>query len=251
MPHRTLFITGTDTGVGKTIAAAALLGCLRRRGRRAAPMKPVQTGWPASDDLAFVLAAADWQPEAAEQRLMRPYQFKLAASPHLAAQREDSRVSVDYLQHALADLQRRYELVVVEGAGGVLTPLDEKLTMLDLMRAMGLPALVIARSGLGTINHTLLTLREIERAGLAAAAVLMVEERAGVWDEIAENNRLTLAARGRAPAVLRFPRLPDVTPAGLRESFQSLENIFRKVPMIGNLFEATHNIQHPTFNIQS
>jgi dethiobiotin synthetase len=189
-----VFITGTDTGVGKTVAAAALLRWLRAREVNATVMKPVQTGWPGSDDLAACGVKATAR--------NNPYRFRLAASPHLAG-----RVRVDKIMAAYRALARAHDFVIVEGAGGVLVPLNRRHTMLDLMKRMRLPVLVVARAGLGTLNHTLLTLNELHRARLRVAGVILNPGRRGRWGRIEQGNLETLKRRCSQPVQRFFPTI--------------------------------------------
>ncbi|HOW97791.1 MAG TPA: dethiobiotin synthase [Kiritimatiellia bacterium] len=210
-----LFITGTDTGIGKTAVLAALLCALRRAGIDAAPMKPVQTGCRpsrrglVSPDLERALRAAGLRPDAAEKSLMCPYPFRPACSPHLAAAQAGVRIRLSAIRKAFRRLSARHSYVLVEGAGGVLVPLNGNKTMLDLMRALALPVIVAARPGLGTLNHTLMTLRELRRAGLKILGVILVCARRAPWGAIERSNLETIRRLGRVPAHrLRYRRGP-------------------------------------------
>jgi dethiobiotin synthase len=178
---RGLFITGTGTGVGKTIVAAGLLRWLRAAGRDAVPMKPVQTGCGERDgaltvpDLDFSLAAAGLTPSADELGRMCPFRYAPACSPHLAGRMAERYADVGAIVRAAEGLGTAHELIVAEGAGGVMVPLNEVETMLDLMRALGWPVVVVAGLELGTINHTLLTVRALREAGLHVPGVIFNE----------------------------------------------------------------------------
>ena len=198
-----LFVTGTDTGVGKTWVAAGLLAALRRRGIDAVPMKPVQTGCAGrgaalrAPDLESSLAAAGLVPAPGERALMAPYLFRPACSPHLAAERAGVRIDLARIARAARALAAARDFVCVEGAGGVLVPLDGKLTMVDVMRQLGLPVLLVARAGLGTINHTLLSLRVLRESGLNVAGVVFNQTEQGPWGLIEDDNVETVARLGR------------------------------------------------------
>ncbi len=165
---RGVFVTGTDTGIGKTVISAALLV----RYRSAAVVrywKPIQTGTDRDDDTATVsmLAGDTGRPPLTDGvRLARPL------SPHLAARYAGQTIALEPLL-SVARSQSLDERFVVEGAGGVLVPINESRLMIDLMAALGLPVLVVSRSTLGTINHTLLTLEALRSRGLAVAGVIM------------------------------------------------------------------------------
>jgi malonyl-CoA O-methyltransferase len=163
-----LFVTGTDTGVGKTVASAALMHRLRRTG----PVrywKPVQTGIEEDDDTAVVRRLGACQAgELFEDgvRLARPL------SPHASAQLAGVTITTDDLVRRVAG-ETSPPAWIVEGAGGVLVPLNDRELMIDLMARLGLPVVVVARSGLGTINHTLLTLAALAARRLTVAGVVM------------------------------------------------------------------------------
>lgn len=206
-----VFVTGTDTGVGKTFVAGGLLAALRRRGIDAVPMKPVQTGCrgPAAalqaPDLTQALRVAQWVPGAAERALMAPYRFRPACSPHLAAALAGTRIRMDRILGAAHRLAAHHEALVIEGAGGLYVPLNRRDTMLDLMRALSLPAILVARPGLGTLNHTLLSLGALRAAGLTVLGVVVSQAEPGTWGRIEADNVTTIGRMGKVPvlAVLR------------------------------------------------
>jgi dethiobiotin synthetase len=169
------FITGTDTGVGKTVVTAALLAALRARGIDAVAMKPVQTGAVRgrSPDLDFVAKAAGWKIPARSYKDYAPYCFPFAASPHLAAARAGKRIDVSKLVKQVRTLQRRHAAVLVEGAGGVRVPLTRDADMLDFITSCALPVVVVARAGLGTLNHTILTVEALHARRIRVAAVVL------------------------------------------------------------------------------
>ena len=211
---KSVFITATDTGVGKTVLAAALLVAARARGIDAVPMKPVQTGCVrrgqrlVAPDLEFCLKAAGLDPSPQERQWMCPYRFILASSPHLAAARDRVHIEKGVILEKFRRILKKHDAVIVEGAGGVLVPLNERDTMLDLMRAMRLPVLLAARPGLGTINHTLLTLRVLRAAGLTVAGIVLVQTHLGRHALIEQDNAHTIRRLGRVPFVATLPHLP-------------------------------------------
>jgi dethiobiotin synthetase len=198
---RGLFITGTDTGAGKTIVAAALIAAMAAAGEPVRAHKPAVTGldepsgsWPADHELLG--AAAGMSPEQ-----VAPLRYGPAVSPQLAAELAGEEVEPARMvarAHAAGELG----LLVVEGAGGLLSPLAEDYTVRDLASALGLPVLIAARPGLGTINHSLLTLRAARAAGLEVRAVVLTP-----W--AAEPSRLEIANRDA------IERMGDVEVAGL------------------------------------
>ena len=200
---RGLFITGTDTGVGKTVTAAALM----HRYRAAAPLrywKPIQTGIEEDDDTAVVRdlgGCAEQEIFDQGARLPRP------VSPHLAARLHGSAIDVESMIQLVAG-ERPQTRWIVEGAGGVLVPLNSKEKMIDLMARLGLPAVVVARSRLGTINHTLLTLEALRSRALVVAGVVMV-------GELNSDNRAAIEEFCNVPVLAEMPRFAVLTSAAL------------------------------------
>jgi dethiobiotin synthetase len=200
---RGLFITATDTGVGKSILSAALIAAIAAEGRPVRAYKPAVTGledaeeiaargaWPA--DHALLAGLAGMTPEA-----VSPLRYGPAVSPHLAAELAGERIEPQAMiaaAHAVAASEAG-ATTIVEGVGGLLTPLAEDFTVCDLALALGLPTVIAARPGLGTINHTLLTLAAARAAGLDVRAVVLTP-----WPErpttMQLSNRATIARLGR------------------------------------------------------
>jgi dethiobiotin synthetase len=194
--RRGLFVTGTDTGVGKTVVAAALARVARRRGLRPVPWKPVETGCEPDPLDALALArAADAGLELSE---ICPYPLRLPAAPLLAARTAGLRIDVDGLVERAEALGAR-GFLIAEGAGGLLVPYAEGVTTADLAARLGLPLLVVARTALGTINHTALTVREARRAGLALAGVVLNKTTAAADPHEAANAELIAELTGLRP----------------------------------------------------
>lgn len=215
MTAQGIFITGTDTGVGKTLVSAALLSVLRSAGVDAVPMKPIQTGairrnglW-RSPDLDFCLARAGLKPGHLEYARMAPYCFAKSCSPHLAAAAAGRRIDFRRINACFRALQARHALVVVEGAGGVYAPIQGRKTMLDLMCMLDLPVVVVARLGLGTINHTLLTLDRLRRAQVRVRGVVFNATCPGRLGDIEQDNMKTIARLGRVRVLGRLPFVPE------------------------------------------
>lgn len=164
-----LFVLGTDTGVGKTIAAAAIAAALLDRGVDVGYMKPVGSdgkdvgGRLVSPDAIIVAQAIGLEDP---WELINPICLPGDLSPLAAAEAEGVEVNLDPVEPAMTELARRHDMLVVEGVGGLLAPLTPTVLADDLVRQTGLPVLLVARPGLGTINHTLLTLEALERRNL-------------------------------------------------------------------------------------
>lgn len=155
-----IFITGTDTGVGKTVVAAGLALALRERGMKVGVMKPIATGCRGANG-ALISDDAVYLWEAAENEyptLTNPLRFRSPLAPHVAASLEKKEIDLKKIHQAYRELQKHYDFMIVEGIGGLMVPITKDYFVSHLIREMQLPVLVVAQSGLGSINHTLLTL---------------------------------------------------------------------------------------------
>jgi len=195
------FVTGTDTNVGKTVLSALLVAALD-----AVYWKPIQTGAGESTDRAFVRL---WAAPPEDRLLPECYCFDPPVSPHLAAREAGVRIALDSIRLPAAAAGHPW---IVEGAGGVMVPLNERDLMLDLMRHLGLPVVVAARTSLGTINHTLLTLAALRGAQLEVRGVVLIGE---------ENleNRCAIEHYGGVRAVGHIPFLEKINRAALLDVF--------------------------------
>lgn len=169
---RGCFVTGTDTGVGKTVVSCELVRRLRSRGLRVGVMKPIETGAGRDGPLdAQALRAAARSDDSLT--LVCPQHFALPAAPSVAAAAEHREVDLVAVDRAFAEISAGSDFMVVEGAGGLLVPVSEGVRMADLSARLGLPVLIVARSALGTINHTLLTVEAAVRRGLLVIGVVV------------------------------------------------------------------------------
>ena len=219
---RGLFVTGTDTGAGKTVLAAAICAALRAAGTRVVPFKPVVTGedeiphhaWPPDHVL---LGRAAGVP--AED--VSPARFGPPVSPHLAQELEGAPLHPVELAAAAHDAAARAEALVVEGVGGLLVPLTEHSTVRDLAADLDLPLVVAARPGLGTISHTLLTLEAARAAALRVAAVVLTPWPAEP-SVMQRSNRETIARLGEVE-VATLRELPRADPGLLAQAGAELQ----------------------------
>jgi dethiobiotin synthetase len=201
-----LFVTGTDTGVGKTVVACALARALRAAGVDVGVMKPAETGVGAEGPMdALALRAAAGIDDPMED--VCPAQLLLPAAPAVAAEAEGTRVDLGRIREAAARVRARHAFLLVEGAGGLLVPLAPGVSMADLAAELGLPVLLVARGRLGTINHTLLTLEALERRGIALAGVVL--SHAEPLSPADARNLAALRAALGARLVGELPPLPD------------------------------------------
>lgn len=185
---RGAFITGTDTGVGKTWVACHLAKALRAKGFRVGVLKPAESGQGGD---ALKLKRASGCP--APLSVIRPYHFKRPLAPAVAAAQEGKRVSLKTIQAAYARLRKESDLVLVEGAGGLLVPYGPGLDGAGLAKALGLPLVIVARKGLGTINHSLLTLGAAKQRRLKVLAVVLSGRRPLNDPSVSSNARVIQA----------------------------------------------------------
>ena len=197
------FVTGTDTGVGKTRVTCALLYATRQRGLSAVGMKPIAAGIEAdgrNDDVVQLMAASSMQPPVA---LVNPFRYDPPIAPHIAAQEAGRPIDLTVIQHALAQLQTLAEVVWVEGAGGLLIPLNAQQDLADLAQRLALPMVLVVGMRLGCLNHALLTAEAMERRGLTVAG--WVANRIDPDMARFEANLETLQARLHAPLIGVIP----------------------------------------------
>jgi dethiobiotin synthetase len=197
--NQRLVVVGTDTGVGKTTFAAALAGALD-----GVYWKPVQAGDLDQTDSDAVLRLASLAPE---QILPEAYRLKTPASPHLAA--EIDGITIDPRMLVLPDSDRP---LIVEGAGGLLVPLTREITYIDIIARWNIPVVLCARTTLGTINHSLLSIEALRARGIALAGI------AFIGDENVESERI-IPDIGRTRRLGRLPHLAPLTRSALRDAF--------------------------------
>lgn len=173
---RGLFITGTDTGVGKTRVAAGLLCLARKQGLTAAAIKPVETGCVSREGMLYPEDGAFLHAASAEGLSLDecvPWRFSLPASPARAAAMEGRRLNILDLEEHVRAVMERFDLTLVEGAGGLMVPIQERLMMIDLIQRLGFPAILVARAKLGTLNHTLLSVEALKHRDIPVAAIVL------------------------------------------------------------------------------
>jgi len=214
---RGLFVTGTDTGVGKSVVAGAICAGLAAQGRRVAAFKPVVTGlddppgdWPYDHEL---LASVTGQ----EPVAVAPWQFGPPASPHLAAELSGVTLEPPELLAAARRAGAYADALVCEGVGGLMVPITPGYLVRDFALDMRMPLVIASRPGLGTINHTLLTLEAARAAGLDPVAVVMTP-----WpsepSRLEQSNRATVERLGGVPVAA----LPECTPGSLADAAAAL-----------------------------
>ena len=196
-----IFIIGTDTGIGKTVVAAGLAGTLKQEGLNVAVMKPVGTGGvPFNDrlispDALFMCAAANLP---VEPELVNPYCYELPAAPSVASRGQEP-VKLEMIKQRFDTLSESHDIVVVEGVGGLMVPLSDDLMLQDLIRALNLPVLIVATIGLGTINHSLLTIQCARDAGLNVMGFVMNRHETGEMGLVEQTNPSIVSEFGNVP----------------------------------------------------
>ncbi|MBI1398214.1 MAG: dethiobiotin synthase [Betaproteobacteria bacterium] len=214
---RGFFVTGTDTEVGKTLVAAALMHALRRRNRSVIGMKPVAAGgeWSngtvRNEDVDTLRAAAT---VVCDDDATHPYVFREPIAPHIASEREGRPIELRTILASFATLAKRADVVVVEGAGGFLVPLNARETFADLATALGLPVVLVVGMRLGCINHALLTQEAILARGLSFAG--WVANHVTKDMPVRAENVATLRERLRAPLLAEIPHSDRPDPATTR-----------------------------------
>jgi dethiobiotin synthetase len=207
---RGIFVTATDTGVGKTVLAAAICAALAERGERVAAFKPVVTGtdeepdeWPRDHELLAQVATIRQRPSD-----VAPLSFGPAVSPHLAAEMAGDTIEPHELAAAARRAGDQADVLICEGVGGILVPLTPGYLVRDLAVELDLPVVIAARTGLGTINHTLLTIEAARAVGLDVAGVVMTP-----WpdepDEMVRSNKETIERFGNVEVTGLPPTSPE------------------------------------------
>jgi dethiobiotin synthetase len=222
------FITGTDTDVGKTVVTSLLLSYLKNAGVDVFPYKPIQSGAIQEDGR---LQAPDVQ---MYQRVLPQLQsetactyiLKKASSPHLAAREEDVTFDVNSIIKNTAQLEASHDLILVEGAGGAVVPIQDDYCMIDLMKDLHLPVILVGRAGLGTINHTVLTVMALQSAKIHIKGIILNRIQTGD-PTIEEDNVKVIERLTGIPVLGIVPQIKNLeyalqNPINYQSIFQSL-----------------------------
>jgi len=227
--RKAIFITGTDTGVGKTLVTGGLCLALRAQGIDAGVMKPVETGCPhrgnylVPQDALFLknlLGLKD------NLDVIAPYRFRAPLAPFLASKMEGGRISLSMISRNLNELGRCHDVVIVEGAGGLLVPIAKNLTYAELCKKLGLLIVLVVSNKLGAINHTLLTLRAAESLGIKCLGIIL-NTGEKTHDLAQRTNRRVLDAISKTPVIGEIPFLKkaQMTPKVLTRIFLKRINL--------------------------
>lgn len=214
MATQGFFITGTDTGVGKTVATACLLSLYRKHRLNVGVMKPIETGVDpqcsstANSDAKFLMEIAQCEDPLS---LISPVRLKTAASPYQAAEIDGCPINIDRIINTFRQLSGKHDHLLVEGVGGLLVPIKPNYLICDLVRDLGLPLLVVSRNALGTLNHTLLTLRAAQQAGVPVRGVILNRCEEGEKDGIEQGHADIITELSGVPVLGEIPFLGQIS----------------------------------------
>lgn len=200
------FVTGTDTGIGKTTVSCALLHAFAAQGKKVAGMKPIVAGSENGQwlDVEQLLTASNVN---VTRQQINPYAFDPPISPHLAAQQSGTEIDLSVIHHAYQQLSAKADLVIVEGAGGFLVPINDRQNGADLAKMLNLPVILVVGMRLGCLNHALLTAQAIQAAGLTLAG--WVANCIDPQMEVVAENIATLEQRLDCPLLGTLPFLGE------------------------------------------
>jgi dethiobiotin synthetase len=203
-----IFITGTDTGVGKTVVSAAIAWTLKRSGKRVGVMKPAQTGTNSGGfmDIEFIQSVIETNYPLDE---VCPYHFPNPLAPSVASNLSEEKIDLKKINSAFHNLSSNHDVVIVEGAGGLLVPITNNYLMSDLARDLGLHLIIVTRPNIGTLNHTLLTTESAKHRGLKILGIVI--NKFPLNPDIAERTNPELIIKMTAePIVGVFPFDPEI-----------------------------------------
>jgi dethiobiotin synthetase len=210
MMSRGFFITGTDTGVGKTVIAAAVIKALHAKGIQACGMKPIETGCQSIGETLFPSDGMFLKKVARMDETINhitPYCFASPVAPSVASETENRVISTAVIMEAFAKLLAKYGTVVVEGIGGILVPIRRDFFVIDLVRELNLPLIVVSKPSLGTINHTLLTVNYALNMGVTVSGIIMNFTRPQGGTIAEETNPHVIQQMCPVPLIGIFPYL--------------------------------------------
>lgn len=227
-----IFITGTDTDVGKTVVAGAMAMGLKKIGFSVGVMKPVETGCKKvgkrlipSD--AIFLKKASGSRDSLD--LINPYRFEKSLAPSVASELEGVRIDISRILKTFDIMKKRHDIVIIEGAGGILVPVYKDYLFLDLIRDLGLPVLIVARPWLGTINHTLLTIRCAQEYGIPVIGFILNYTKDLKQDPSEKTNPLVIKRLSNVPLIGIFPFIRNLKNNPERLRVFDTENILNGI----------------------
>ena len=225
------FITGTDTGVGKTVVTACLATLFKSWGEDVGVMKPIETGVDpecsssANSDARFLMEITCIQDPLEE---VCPYRLKPSASPYQAAKIEGKELDPAKILESFRALQSKHSMMLVEGIGGLLVPITIRYNVADLALQMGLPLIIVSRLRLGTLNHTLLTINAARQHGLEVKGVILNPSDEGELDAIEQEQGKLIEEFSDTPVLGHCPFIEDVSAKGIEKNLKLLQEEFQE-----------------------
>lgn len=209
-----LFIAGTDTGVGKTVVAGALVSALVSKGVKVGVMKPVSCG--GREDCEFLLECARLKEDF---ELVNPVALKHPLSPNVSAAIEKKKIDPNLIRAAFRQLEAKYDVIVIEGCGGLLVPITPNFFVIDLIDLLWARVLLVSRAGLGAINHSLLSLEALKTRGIKPLGVILNRSEPGRPGLAEATNPKVISRFGGVPSLGVFPHLKTREPRALGRAF--------------------------------
>jgi len=232
-----IFIIGTDTGIGKTVVAAGLMHLLLSKGYKACYFKPISSGMVKAGndlvptDVCFVKKASGLEEN---EQYINPVSFKTPVSPHLASRIESSAIDMEVIKERLQHLKSRYDYIIAEGCGGIAVPLrDDGYMLYQLIQELGFVCFLVAGTGLGTINHTLLTVRYAQSMGIVIRGILM---NGYTRSSLEDDNVETIRKLAGLPVLSAVPALEGVDVEGQKTG--NLKDVFDKIITVEEVIKA-------------
>ena len=222
------FVTGTDTGVGKTVVTACLATLFKSRGEDVGVMKPIETGvdpeCSANSDTRFLMEVAGVHDSLEE---VCPYRLKTPAPPYQAGRTEEKELEPEKILESFRALQSKHSMMLVEGIGGLIVPITRRYNVADLALQMGLPLIIVSRLRLGTLNHTLLTINAARQHGLKIKGVILNPSDAGEVNAIEQEQGKLIEEFSDTPVLGTCPFIEDVSAKGMEKNLKLLQEEFQ------------------------
>lgn len=238
MKPKAVFITGTDTGVGKTIVSAGLALALKSRGIRVGVMKPVATDCFGPNNRLISMDAA-YLMEAAENEfppLVNPLRYRNPLAPQVAATIEKKEIHIEVIYKAFETLQKLYDFVIVEGIGGLMVPITQNFYVSNLIKELNIPTLIVSRPGLGSINHTLLTIEACMIRGIDVTGIIFNRMPVANYSLAEITNPKVIHDLTGVPILGNLPEIPDANvEAG---TFGKLQEVFEQRIQVDKILES-------------
>ncbi|HIJ50131.1 MAG TPA: dethiobiotin synthase [Nitrospinae bacterium] len=226
------FITGTDTGVGKTVVTACLSLLFKNQGMDVGVMKPIETGVDpkcsstANSDAKFLMKVSG-STDAEEE--VCPYRLKIPASPYQASEIAGTPIQPATILEQLKILQSRHNMMLVEGIGGLLVPITTRYNVADLALEIGLPLIIVSRTLVGTLNHTLLTINAAREHGLKIKGVILNRQEGGDLDEVEKQQGKLIEELSDTLILGTCPNIEDVSVEGIQQNLGKIEHAFQNI----------------------